>query len=553
MKAISATFEAHQQGSARVPSVRVIARPERWGVPLLRWERYDSGSENDSPHAMTVADDGSLIRARNDWGTLNVSRVTSPGSGSTYSSWTNLATITSGKGVALASRVGEVILVYINNGGLDLCIRTSADDGATWSGETVLRSEGNPFQYPSIALKADGDARIFTAKNGTVVRITKRDSGIWTHGGNWTQGASISSSTGIAALHDGIDYHVIVSGYAPTTLDPMVLSFLFGDSGFPSGVWSSAAQIAEADAASTTDFAGPFITQPAGVDYRVFWTARESGAVAVDRVYSSHPPALAGGNPANWFEPEPHEVETASGLAVHASGSADIWGTTAASVWYAETADSVELSARVIGASYWLTPLSTRARVVLDNAAGALNDLPNVDFPGVVPGGTIEIAPGYESGTAGAGEYGVSVNVVVDRISYEADASRSRVVLECSGHWERIAAWRAPQAWQSAAGALSREALFWRVCAKAGIRVSGTGGTNWSTLTPAFMVAPGESGLTAARRLLEVADEAVISDGDRLAVSVLDSTSDYEYGPDDHPIASLSFSDGPLAANWVRA
>ncbi len=301
MKAISSTLEAHQQGLARVPNVRVIARPERWGVPLARWTRYYTGSENDTPHACVVAGDGSLVRARNDAGTLYVSRVTSPGVGSTYSSWTNLATIVSGKGVSMAANAGEIILCYINNGtGKDLCIRTSTDNGATWSGETVIRSEGNPFSATSIALKAGAagaDAMIFAPKNVNVVRVQERTSGVWIHRGNWTRGGDIASMTGAAAMHDGIDYHLIMTGTVNPTLEPMVYSYLVGDTGFPDNTFSSPATVAIADAASGTTFHRPHIVPPAGVDFRVSWTGqRGRGRGGRSGVHGAHA-EIGGGEP----------------------------------------------------------------------------------------------------------------------------------------------------------------------------------------------------------------------------------------------------------------
>ena len=63
---------------------------------------------------------------------------------------------------------------------------------------------------------------------------------------------------------------------------------------------------------------------------------------------------------------------------------------------------------------------------------------------------------------------------------------------------------------------------------------------------------PGESGLTATRRLLSVADEAVYADGDALQVVELDETSDYSYGPSAHPAAGIAWTLGAPGANWVR-
>src|SRR5689334_4667841 len=127
MQTLSASLIAHQRSAARIPAVLLTARDRRAGVALFRWERWYSGSEPVSPHAAAVAGDGSLLRARNDGGTLYVSRVASPGSGSSYSSWNSLQTgLVAGSGVALAARTGEALIAYTR--GTTLYVRASADN-----------------------------------------------------------------------------------------------------------------------------------------------------------------------------------------------------------------------------------------------------------------------------------------------------------------------------------------------------------------------------------------------------------------------------------------
>src|SRR5690348_4191238 len=113
MITLSSTLLAHQKALERRPYLLCTARTKRANVHLLRWSRWYTGSEADSPHASAVAADGSLLRARNEAGTLKVSRVASPSSSSTYSSWTTLQTgLVSGSGVALAARSTEAAVVY---------------------------------------------------------------------------------------------------------------------------------------------------------------------------------------------------------------------------------------------------------------------------------------------------------------------------------------------------------------------------------------------------------------------------------------------------------
>ena len=101
MRPIPNSLRVHQRGPDRLPHVRAIIRAERWGVPLLPWERLYTGDERDCPHALAVAGEGTVIRARNDAGALAVSRVSNPGADSDWSTWTELGNAEPDTGVAL--------------------------------------------------------------------------------------------------------------------------------------------------------------------------------------------------------------------------------------------------------------------------------------------------------------------------------------------------------------------------------------------------------------------------------------------------------------------
>lgn len=547
MKPLSPTLATHQRGRDRVPHVRVIVRAQRWGVPLLPWERLYRGEERDCPHALAVTGEGALIRARNDAGALAVSRVANPGSGSPWGAWTALGEAAEDTGVALAARGSEVLLVSVASGGRALTLRRSADGGATWAAARTLVRENAAIAWAALAVRpSDGDACAFYTQGTNVLKRLRRRAGTWDAAGlDWNRGAGVSALTGVAATHDGGDYRLVVSGRAHPSGAKHVWAALLGDGRFPAGYWSGLNVIAESDASSGRDFAGPGVFRPGGIDQRACFAARDSGGQPRSRVYTSHPPALAGGNPAGWSEPEPHEATSAHGLAVAAPDAATVWGSTPDGVWRALLGRGRDVSASLLEASWRLAPFATRARVALDDSSGAL--------PELAPGGTVEIAPGYRSAPDAAPEYGLSVHAVIDSVSRESGAGRARVLLECSGHWERLAAWRAPQVWQSAAGARSRQQLFSRLCARVGVRVSGQGGAGWSGSRPAFALPPGESGLSAARRLLAASNVVAVPDGDRLAVSTPATEAGERYGPGGQPITTLTLGDGAPATNWVRA
>ena len=547
MRTLSPTLRAHQRGPNRLPHVRVILRSGRWGVPLLPWERLYRGDEPDCPHALAVTGDGAVVRARNDAGALSLSRVPSPGPDSPWGTWTALGQTLADTGVALAARGSEVLLAFVASGGRALMLRRSTDGGATWGAAQTLVRESAAIGWVALAIRAsDGDACAFYTQGTNVVKRLRRRDGRWDAVGvAWNRGGGVSALTGIAAIHDGGDYRLIVTGRAHPSRAKHVWSAFLGDTSFPVDFWSGLRVIAESDASSAREFGGPGVFRPGGADQRASFAARDSGGDPRSRVYTSHPPALAGGNPEGWSEPEPHEATSAYGLAVASPDAATVWGSTPDGVWRARLAGSFDLSDQLVEASWRLAPFATRARVVLDGSGGTL--------PVLAPGGTVEIAPGYRSAAAVAPEHGLSAHVIVDEVVRESAGGRARVVLECSGHWERLASWRASQVWQSAAGERTRAQLFQRLCAGVGIRVTGQGGEDWSRSRPAFAVSPGESALSAARRLLGASRVAVRADGERLTVSVPDEEIRERYGPGAYPIDTVGLGDGAPDANWVRA
>ena len=547
MKPITATLRAHQRRPDRLPHVRVTVRAERWGVPLLPWERLYSGDERDCPHALAVTGGGAVTRARNDAGALAVSRVANPGAAASWSAWSELGEAESGTGVALAARGDEVLLLSVATGGRALELRRSTDGGATWSAASTLVRETADIGALALGIRAsDGDACAFYTSGKNVLKRLRRRSGSWDAAGvAWNRSAEVSALTGVGAMHDGGDYRLVVSGRAHPAGSKHVWAAFLGDTRFPEDSWSGLNVIAESDASSAREFTGPSVFRPGFVDQRAVFSATDSGSATPARVYTSHPPAFVLGNPEGWSEPEPHEATSAFGLALATPDAATAWASTPNGVWRARLAPGRDVSEALVEASWRLAPFATRARVVLDDAAGAL--------PALAPGSTVAISPGYRSAPGEAPEYGLSVRVVIDRVTRESAAGRSRVVLECSGHWERLASWRASQVWQTAAGERSRERLFRLLCARVGVRAGGQGDAAWSTSRPAFVIPPGESALSAARRLLGASRVAVISDGQSLAVSVPGDGIVERYGPGGHPIDAAGLGDAAPPTNWVRA
>ena len=63
MRSISSSLLTAQKQATHTPYVKLEAGNKITGVTRLDWERLYNGSEDDYFHALTIPDDGSLIRA----------------------------------------------------------------------------------------------------------------------------------------------------------------------------------------------------------------------------------------------------------------------------------------------------------------------------------------------------------------------------------------------------------------------------------------------------------------------------------------------------------
>ena len=324
-----------------------------------------------------------------------------------------------------------------------------------------------------------------------------------------------------------------------------------GDLVLPANAWSGLTNVAEADSASTVSFLNPAIANVAG-QLHAYFTQHETANVANDRAMYSRPTIGAGAS-GQWSEPAPHEASNALGVAFPSVAGSDVWLTTPSRVWHASRGDTADLSVSVVSASYALAPSGSTATVVLDAhytrpAALAL-------------GATLELTPGYASGTAGAPEYGTSQAFTISRIRNSSSNGRATTTITAVGAWGALERWHAPQAWQTAASLLTRAAIFARIARRAGIDVTSassphTPSTDWSTYEPAFAIAAGESGGNIARRLLAVVPDFVrdsASNGTMEVAGLTPSDPVTAYGGSGElPLLALAIDEAERPANWLR-
>lgn len=314
MDTLSATLKAAQRSPARTPSLTLTLRDQRFQKPRLKWSRLYSGAEADSPVAAAIAPDGSLVRARNDAGTIYVSRVTTPEAGDAFGSWTSIeASATSGAGVALAATSSELVLLYWRNAGKDLTERISTDNGATWTAASTILTEASPCKELALAAKSNGDLCAFYAFATSTLRRLRRTSGTWAASSTaWTN--SVTSILGVAAVHDGSDFQLVITGIDATDFNPVAWACIMGDGGFPANAWGSLVEIAEFDPGSSASYRDPALALLSGNPIALL-TVNESGDVAHDRSYYTHPASTVVTS-ASWLQPYPVQPQSGDGAAL---------------------------------------------------------------------------------------------------------------------------------------------------------------------------------------------------------------------------------------------
>ena len=179
MRTLSATLLAAQKAASREPYFKVTLSDRDVGVARLRWERWYTGVENAGPCRVATPADGSLLRARLDGTTLYHQRVTTPGPGSTYSSWTNLGTVAAAPRLGLAAAGTRAMIAFVNSAGTGVSIRESTNSGASFGGSTVLATAAAAVTAIACTLQADGSAVVFWGVGAAVWRIKRTGTGAW--------------------------------------------------------------------------------------------------------------------------------------------------------------------------------------------------------------------------------------------------------------------------------------------------------------------------------------------------------------------------------------
>jgi hypothetical protein len=236
-------------------------------------------------------------------------RVTNPGAGSDFGSWTDLEAAANA-GVALCAEGSRALLFFVDPGGIVLKVRESTDSGATLGAAVTAATPSGAVSWLVADVKTNGDALLMYSVGANVFSV-KRTSGVWGSPAGWTN--SVASVSGRACYYQG-DWNTLICG-TNSAGEAFVWTAVFGD-GFWQAVntWSTLREVTRASTGSNVSFRAPFLSQPD--TYRLTFVEKYTGSAAYSRPYHSYSPATADFASNLWREPGPFDLPSEFGQAI---------------------------------------------------------------------------------------------------------------------------------------------------------------------------------------------------------------------------------------------
>ena len=525
MRYLSAAMRAALQQATREDALRVKANATQTaGLAAQRWTRWAQPGGAETPHAAAVTQGGTLLRAWNDAGVW-LNRVPTPASGSDYATAAVIAAdATAATPVALCRAGATAWLAYVNASGL--AVRSSADDGVSWSAATAVVTGVSP---PALALagKDSGDLVLFYPSGGNIVRV-RYTGGAW--GAELSQSSGLSSVSGLAADWDGGDFPLAWTGTSADGASALMRGLL-GDGGrLAADAWQVPAALEQADAASGSTLEHPALAW--GAQGLVTWVERRTAAPA--RQWTRWA-SLRGADA--WdaamplmTEPRRFDATLTRGLALAAGGGVQYFASNRAELWVAALSGAdVDLSARAVSARWSFAEAGGATTVVLDDADGGLADL---EAAGLALGGTLKLAGGVRLADATV-SYSEGPAFIVTRLERVTERGHRRVVVEGRAWDWLLERWHAPRDVLAPSG-LALWQMLGSLWARAGIGLlhAGAASVGWYRSAD-WHVGRGSSGLAALRTLHGLVPERVAPTGGALVKASLWQASDasvYNYG-----------------------
>ncbi|MBI2860814.1 MAG: hypothetical protein HYX91_04825 [Chloroflexi bacterium] len=551
MRELTSTLLAAQKQAASTPFVKVEARNLAAGVVRLDWSRLYAGSEDDYYHAAAIPGDGSLIRARvtlpADSRKLYRQRVTSPGPASDFSQWTYTGQYNC---VAVAcAALGAEVSIFWTNTSREVRRIKSTDNGAAWgSPELIDYSPTTAINGLAAAYKPNGDLAIFFADQSTLY-IKKLVGGQWQAKAAWDK--TTGDLSGLACVYDG-DWDLLVTGQ-DTAGDFKLWALAYGDGGdVAAGTWSELQELASAPSDGNFEYSSPFIARPDV--FRCFFVESFGGSQAYDRPFWSHTVPGTSFIADLWREPVPFDLSSQYGLAL-AHDSDYCWLSSPSGVWRASlAAQTLDLTADVVGARLEQGPVSGELTVELRNDDGRYDSPGEGGLATLDNGCQVDFSPGYV--TASGNEASAGQSFSLEACEHFSAPGGASLVLGGRAGWGAVASWRArhQSRWNKDSDQASVRDILAFVLARAGLKLETVSASaTFTGFYPDFTISPGDGGDNVIARLLSFVPDVLLMEGNKAhAINPLDSDiSVYSYGGD-HQVKEGRYRRSAWATNRLQ-
>lgn len=528
MRELSSTLLIAQRKSSGIPYVKVEASNKNSGIVRLDWQRLYEGSEDDFYHSLTVPGDGSLLRVRislpGSGQKLYVQKVSNPGPGSDFSTWTytgNYGCIA----VATISLGSEVLLFWVNTS-QELYYLKSTDYGENWNNPMLIDyTPSTSVGGLAAAYKPEGDIAVFFADQGSLY-VKKYTGGNWQSKTAWDK--DTGNLSGVAVCYDS-DWNLTIAGQ-DTAGNYRIWSLVYGDGGdFEEGVWSALVEFASAPSDGDYEFLSIFLDNPDV--YRCFYTEKHTGTESYIRPFWSHSLLTAAYSDNLWREPTPFNLSSGYGVAVAHHGDY-CWLSTPFGVWRAGLVESgMDLTLDVISIRQETDNSRDKLTVELQNDHGKYGSLPSP----LGAGCRLDISPGYI--TSQGNEISGGQSYILEAYEFASEGGRSTLSLYAYGGWSRISRWVSESQFRfnESSDEMNVQQILKFVLARIGFKLEVLSESSVITsYYPDFTIRPGVSGETVISKLLSMSPDVIFIEGD-VAYLVNPLSSDnsvYSYGQD---------------------
>jgi len=553
LRTLSATLTAAQKSPSPRPHPQAKIYRRAGGIARLAWDRYFNGAGPDYFHASAMAGDGSLtvLQAYSSGvPEFRRYRVASPGSGSTYGSWTTFATYS--HACAIAAYGANVWVFNILPADGHLYRRDSTDYGASYGAAVDMGAISGDATFTIYACAKSLTEALILYSDGTTLYRRRLSGGTWEAAAAWTN--TLNSITGVACTYLG-DWNVIVTG-TDTDDKPGVWTCVLGDGySAAAGNWSALAELTIAEADSGISFAYPSLDIPDV--FRAFFVEAYTGSEAYSRPCFTYSLATADFIDNLWREPVPFNLSSEYGLSL-CSSSTYVWLTRADAVYSAEIAPTaLDLTDDITHIQASAKELSGTIILALRNDDGRMANIgtPGDTYELIEPGAEVAFSPGYHTTSGSSPEHSDGPAYWITALDFTSSGKKAELVVHAVNGWGLLEGWKARRQYHWPAGDKNIYQLTAWLFARCGLELSaiGSSSTAITAQEPAFTINPGQSARSAILTLLSMVEEVLFFRGSNgyLKYPQSSDSSDYTYGTD-HAVLEGIYTTRRPAANRAQ-